>query len=137
MKNRCFFMALILTLLFSILFSCTDNLPERQRSAVFESLSGAYLGQTPPETEPEIFAPGVVSTRYSDKTEDALSVLQFTVEKFPEDLFAYYSLARIHRQLCDLDKAIASCRKALEISPGFGDVSQMLERLFKEKEEKD
>lgn len=79
---------------------------------------------------------GYLFTLYPDKTEDALSVLKFTVEKFPEDWFAYYSLARIYRQIGDLDRAIANCRKALEISPSIGDVSQLLERLLKEKEEK-
>jgi hypothetical protein len=62
---------------------------------------------------------GYLFTLYPDKTEDALSVLQFTVEKFPKDWFAYYSLARVYRQLGDLDKAI-------------GDVSQLLERLLQE-----
>ncbi len=79
---------------------------------------------------------GYLFTLYPDKTEDALSVLKFTVEKFPEDWFAYYSLARIYRQIGDLDKAIANCKKALEIRPRVGDVSQLLERLLKEKEEK-
>ncbi len=79
---------------------------------------------------------GYLFTLYPDKTEDALSVLKFTVEKFPQDWFAYFSLARIHRQLGNLDKAIANCRKALEIRPNVGDVSQLLERLLQEKKEK-
>jgi len=79
---------------------------------------------------------GYLFTLYPDKSQDALSVLQFTVEKYPEDPWAYFSLARIYRQLGDLDKAIANCRKALEIRPTVGDVSQLLERLIQEKEEK-
>jgi len=79
---------------------------------------------------------GYLFTLYPDKTENALSVLQFTIEKFPEDPFVYYSLARVYRQLGDLDNAIANCRKALEIRPSIGDVSQLLERLLKEREEK-
>lgn len=78
---------------------------------------------------------GYLFTLYPDKTEDALSVLQFTVEKFPEDPWAYYSLARVHRQIGNLDKAIANCRKALEIKPSVGDISQLLERLLQEKKE--
>jgi tetratricopeptide (TPR) repeat protein len=58
------------------------------------------------------------------------------VEKFPEDSWAYFSLARIYRQLGDLDKAIANCRKALDIRPSVGDVSQLLERLLQEQKEK-
>jgi len=78
---------------------------------------------------------GYLFTLYPDKTEDALAVLQFTVEKFPKDPWAYYSLARVYRQIGFLDKAIANCRKALEIRPDVGDVSQLLERLLKEQEE--
>ena len=79
---------------------------------------------------------GYLFTLYADKTKDALSVLQFTVEKFPEDPWAYYSLARVYRQLGDLDNAITNCRKSLEIRPDVGDISQLLERLIKEQEEK-
>jgi tetratricopeptide (TPR) repeat protein len=75
---------------------------------------------------------GYLFTLYPDKTEDALSVLKFTVEKFPEDPWAYFSLARVYRQLGDLDKAIENCRKSLEIRPDVGDVSQLLERLLQE-----
>jgi tetratricopeptide (TPR) repeat protein len=79
---------------------------------------------------------GYLFTLYSDKTEDALSVLKFTVEKFPDDPWAYYSLARVYRQMGDLDQAIDNCKKALEILPSVGDVSQLLERLLEEKEKK-
>ena len=78
---------------------------------------------------------GYLFTLYPDKTQDALSILYFTVEKFPEDPWAYYSLARVYRKLGDLDKAIKNCRKALEIRPSVGDVSQLLERLQMEKEQ--
>jgi tetratricopeptide (TPR) repeat protein len=77
---------------------------------------------------------GYLFTLYPDKTEDALSVLLFTVEKFPKDPWAYYSLARVYRRNGDLEKAIANCRKALEIRPGVGDISQLLERLLQERE---
>ena len=79
---------------------------------------------------------GYLFTLYPDKSQDALSVLQFTVKKFPEDPWAYFSLARIYRQLGDLDKATANCRKVLEIRPSVGDVSQLLERLLQEQKEK-
>jgi tetratricopeptide (TPR) repeat protein len=81
-------------------------------------------------------AMGFLFTLYPDKTEDAISVLKFTVEKFPDDPWAYYSLARVYRQIGDLDQAIANCRKSLEIRPSIGDVSQLLERLLEEKAKK-
>ena len=79
---------------------------------------------------------GYLFTLYPEKTQDALSVLQFTVEKFPEDPWAYFSLARVYRRLGDLEKAIANCRKSLELRPNVGDISQLLERLLQEREEK-
>jgi tetratricopeptide (TPR) repeat protein len=77
---------------------------------------------------------GYLLTLYPDKTADALSVLKFTVEKFPEDPWPYYSLARVYRKTGNLEKAIENCRMALEIKPGVGDMSQLLERLLQEKE---
>ena len=79
---------------------------------------------------------GYLFTLYPDKTQDALTVLQFTVEKFPEDPWCYYSLARIYRGLGDLEKAIANCRKSLELRPDVGDISQLLERLLEEQKRK-
>ena len=79
---------------------------------------------------------GYLFSLYPEKTEDALSVLHFTVEKFPGDPWAYFSLARIYRRLGDLEKAITNCRKSLEIRPNVGDVSQLLERLLEEQEQK-
>lgn len=79
---------------------------------------------------------GYLFTLYPEKTQDALSVLRFTVEKFPEDPWAFYGLARVYRRLGDLDKAIENCRKSLELSPEVGDISQLLERLLEEKKRK-
>ena len=79
---------------------------------------------------------GYLFTLYPDKIDDALSVLRFTVEKFPDDPWAYYSLARVYRQLGDLDKAIVSCQKSLELRPDVGDISQLLERLLEERKRK-
>ncbi len=79
---------------------------------------------------------GYLFTLYPEKTEEALSVLKFTVEKFPEDPWAYFSLARIYRRLGDLEKAITNCRKSLEIRPNVGDISELLERLLEEQEQK-
>jgi len=79
---------------------------------------------------------GYLFTLYPEKTQDALSVLRFTVEKFPDDPWAYFSLARVYRRLGDLDKAIENCKKSLEISPNVGDISQLLERLIEEQKQK-
>jgi Tol biopolymer transport system component len=77
---------------------------------------------------------GYLFTLYPDKKNDALSILQFTVNKFPDDPWAYYSLARIYRKMGNLEKAIENCRKSLKIRPNVGDISQLLERLLQEKE---
>jgi hypothetical protein len=40
--------------------------PPRAARSGFPVLNGAYLGQTPPGPEPEVFAPGVISTGLSE-----------------------------------------------------------------------
>ena len=41
--------------------NCCDD-PEGETASTFPELRGPYLGQTPPGLEPEIFAPGIIST---------------------------------------------------------------------------
>ncbi len=41
--------------------NCCDD-PESTAASTFPELRGPYLGQMPPRLEPEIFAPGIVST---------------------------------------------------------------------------
>ena len=48
-------------LLLSILFVSVGHSQQED----FPVLKGPYLGQTPPGIEPEIFAPGLISTYYS------------------------------------------------------------------------
>jgi len=51
-----------LVLLLLITFSCQQSPEEKQSSPSFPELSGPYLGQTVPDSIPQLFAPGVVST---------------------------------------------------------------------------
>ena len=58
-----------ITIVFSIIVLLTSysNNVEGQKLDEFDSdfpvLSGAYFGQTPPGSSPEIFAPGLISTQ--------------------------------------------------------------------------
>ena len=79
---------------------------------------------------------GYLFTLYPEKTDDALRVLDFTVKKYPDDPWAYFSLARVYRRLGDMDKAVENCRKSLELEPNVGDISQLLERLEEEQKKK-
>jgi hypothetical protein len=79
---------------------------------------------------------GYLFTLYPEKTDDALRVLDFTVKKFPDDPWAYFSLARVYRRLGHLEKAVENCRKSLELEPNVGDISQLLERLLEEQKKK-
>jgi hypothetical protein len=52
-------------ILFSLLIcfiGCLQNDLAEKDEVQFPQLSGPYLGQTPPNTEPQLFAPGIVST---------------------------------------------------------------------------
>ena len=112
---------------------CAMNGRVSKAMKIFEELESEDPGFDLSDTLSRL---GYLFTLYPDKSEDALSVLKFTVEKFPEDPWAYYSLARVYRQQGDLDQAILSCRKALELRPEVGDMSQLLERLLEEQQKR-
>jgi tetratricopeptide (TPR) repeat protein len=76
---------------------------------------------------------GYLLTQYPDKAEDALELLQLTVEMFPDSSFAYYSLARLYSDRGDTEKAIEACKKCLELEPNHGDAHTLLERLERQK----
>jgi tetratricopeptide (TPR) repeat protein len=65
----------------------------------------------------------------SSNFEDALRVLQFNVEEFPDWPMAYTRLAGFHELRGDKDNALLNCRKALELNPEDKTVEAMLERL--------
>lgn len=72
---------------------------------------------------------GYLLTQYPEKTEDALNLLQLTVEMFPDSSFAYYSLARLYSDQGDIEKAIEACKRCIELEPNHGDAHTLLERL--------
>jgi len=72
---------------------------------------------------------GYLLSLYPEKTDEALAVLEFTVQEFPDSSFAYYSLARIYRDRGDIEQAIEHCRKAVELRPNMGYAVELLERL--------
>ncbi len=53
------------TLLFCCLLSAAINLLSQQGD--FPRLTGPYLGQKPPGTVPELFAPGIISKGYDER----------------------------------------------------------------------
>jgi tetratricopeptide (TPR) repeat protein len=77
---------------------------------------------------------GYLLTQYPEKTDDALELLQFTVQEFPESAFPHYSLARLYRDRGDLELAIAHAEKCVELDPNPGDATQLLERLKRERD---
>ena len=72
---------------------------------------------------------GYLLTQYPEKTDDALELLQLTVEEFPDSSFAYYSLARLYSDRGDIEEAIRACKKCIELEPSNGDAHTLLERL--------
>jgi len=72
---------------------------------------------------------GYLLSQYPEKTDEALAVLEFTIQEFPDSSFAYYSLARIYRERGEIELAIEHCRKAVELRPNMGDAVELLERL--------
>jgi tetratricopeptide (TPR) repeat protein len=65
----------------------------------------------------------------SSKFEDALKVMEFNMQEFPDWPLAYTGLAAFYEERGDRDKALENCRKALELNPDDRDAKAMLERL--------
>jgi hypothetical protein len=65
----------------------------------------------------------------SSKFEDALKVMEFNVQEFPDWPLAYTGLAAFYEERGDRDQALEYCRKALELNPDDRDANAMLERL--------
>ncbi len=75
---------------------------------------------------------GYLLTQYPEKADDALKILEFTVEEFPDSAFAYYGLAKLYRDRGDTKEAIRHLKKCLVLEPNNGDAASMLERLEKQ-----
>ena len=72
---------------------------------------------------------GYLLSLYSEKSDDAMELLHFTVQQFPDSPFPYFSLARLYRDRGDIEQAIKYCRKSLELLPTFGDAAELLDSL--------
>jgi hypothetical protein len=119
-----------------------DTLPDEYRIklgyAMFSTMNGFVdeglamlkkaMADNPSELRWEVQFRGNDLLR-SSKIEDALKVMQFNVQEFPDWPLAYTSLAAVYEERGDKDKAIENCRKALELHPDDRDANAMLERL--------
>jgi tetratricopeptide (TPR) repeat protein len=74
-------------------------------------------------------AQGYLLGLYPEKADDALELLEFTVQEFPDSPFAYFGLARLHRDRGEKEKAIRYCKKCLQLEPNFGDAEELLAAL--------
>jgi tetratricopeptide (TPR) repeat protein len=77
---------------------------------------------------------GYLLAQYPDKADDAMELLKFAVQEFPESPFPHYSLARLYRDRGDLDQAIVHAERCVELDPNPGDATQLLERLKRERD---
>ncbi len=57
----------ILLIGIAILLTTCDTQKKESNDSDFSSLKGSYLGQKPPGKTPEIFAPGIISTGFSER----------------------------------------------------------------------
>ncbi len=81
------------------------------------------------DLEDSLSSLGYLLTLYPEKSDEALALLRFTVQEFPESSFAYFSLARLHRDRGEIEQAIRYCKKYLEMEPNSGDAAEMLAAL--------
>jgi hypothetical protein len=64
--------------------------------------------------------------------EDELAVLRFIALEFPDSGLAHFWLADAHEHYGNIEEAIKSCTKALELMPSFEDAVEMQKRLKEE-----
>ena len=67
--------------------------------------------------------------RRKSKPEEALEVLYFNIQEFPDSHYFYFAISQIYEELGKLEEAVQYCRKALEIKPDFSEAAEMLKRL--------
>lgn len=68
------------------------------------------------------------------KKEGALEVMQFNMRQNPDHYLSHYGLARTYEQIGDLERAMRSCEKALQINPDYEPAENLLEQMHKRKD---
>jgi tetratricopeptide (TPR) repeat protein len=67
--------------------------------------------------------------RRESRREDELAVLRFLTLEFPDFGLAHFWLADTHEHYGNIEEAVKSCTKALELKPTFEDAIAMQKRL--------
>jgi len=67
----------------------------------------------------------------SSHVDDALEIFKFNALKHSDLIRPWYGMARAYERIGDIDKALESCKKCLEMNPDFIWATEMLERLEK------
>ena len=70
--------------------------------------------------------------RRESSKDDELAVLKFFTLEFPDSGLAHFWLADAHEHYGNIEEAVKSCAKALELKPDFKDAVEMLKRLKEE-----
>jgi tetratricopeptide (TPR) repeat protein len=71
---------------------------------------------------PEAFQQRAVMLLAQGQVPAAVDTLRQSIERFPDDANAYFTLAQIYMKMGSFDNAIAACQKALEKNPDNGHV---------------
>ena len=66
-----------------------------------------------------------------NKIQEAIHVLNYRIEKFPDSYFSYCYLAVMYETKGDIDKAIEMYETAIKIQPYYSDAKEILKRLKK------
>jgi Flp pilus assembly protein TadD len=103
---------------------------EDATKSVFDALEGGM--KTGIAAEESINALGY-SYLNSGKTEVAIAVLTFNVNRFPTSSNAYDSLGEALMRAGRIDESILNYRKAVELDPGNDNAKKLIEKMEKEK----
>ena len=86
------------------------------------------MSEYPTELMVMLYTEGIRLLRIS-RCEDALEILQFNVNEYPDHYLSNYGLARVYEQLGDIEQSIKSCEKALRLRPDYNPAKKLLKQL--------
>ncbi len=80
-----------------------------------------------------VLAMGADNLTQSDRTDEAIEMLEYLVSLYPHSLNGWWRLAGVYRERGDIGRAIHYYRKCLEVDPDMVYAQQMIERLQRER----
>lgn len=86
------------------------------------------MSKYPTELMVMLYTEGIRLLRLS-RNEDALEIMQFNTREFPDHHVSNFGLARVYERIGNIEQAIKSCEKALQLCPDYNPAADLLDQL--------